>query len=224
MSPKYEGELDDRALSDPNNTHGRVVSLVGCGKRVLEIGCATGYMTKILVGQQGCQVTALELDPQAAQLAKGFAAEVLTGDVQDPAVIRQLCGPFDAVVMADVLEHLRDPQFVLSGLWRLIAPGGSLIASVPNVAHWTVRAGLLRGHLDYGDRGILDRDHLRFFTRKSVMRLLQDSGYRVARFEATYVFPMHHRHGLGRLVARRAAPGWAQGLFGYQFIIQALPE
>lgn len=221
MSPKYQGELGSAALSDINNTHTKVLSLVGKGKRVLEVGCATGYMTKQMITGQQCRVTALEIDPESAELARQAGATVLTGDVQDEGVLEQLDGPFEVVVMADVVEHLREPEIVLSRLRLLLEPNGSLILSVPNIAHWTVRVSLLRGQFEYSEKGILDNSHLRFFTRKSIVRLLQESGYRVVRFESMYVFPLHHHHGLGHFFAKRGTPGCIDGLFGYQFIIQA---
>lgn len=221
MALKYHGELDAAALSDPNNTHARVLSLVGSRKRVLEIGCATGYMTRVMVLRQACQVTALEIDSEAAELARKSGATVLTGDVEVPGTIERLGGPFDIIVMADVLEHLRDPWSVLCRLRPLLSPGGSLVVSLPNVAHYTLRAALLRGRFNYMQMGILDIGHLRFFTRKSAAGLLRNSGYQIDRIEATYAFPKHRRHGLGRLFAARRAPVWFQELFACQFIIRA---
>src|SRR5262249_51763726 len=79
----------------------------------------------------------------------------------------------------DVLEHLRDPWSVLSWLRTLLAPGGRAVISIPNIAHWTSRRALLRGRFDYADHGLLDRTHLRFFTRASAAELAHRAGFAV---------------------------------------------
>jgi len=123
--------------------------------------------------------------------------------------------------MADVLEHLRRADIVLRRLKDLLEPGGSLILSVPNIAHWTTRVGLLMGRFEPEDKGILDSNHVRFFTRRSISRLLRENHYEITQFEAMYIFPLHHRHGLARFFAKRGGPDWIKNLFGYQFIVEA---
>jgi len=89
---KYEGQLGPSVLSDPNNTHARVLRLVGRGKRVLEIGCATGYMTQQMIREQGCRVTAFEIDSQAASMATVTGATVLIGDVEETGQLERAGG------------------------------------------------------------------------------------------------------------------------------------
>ncbi|MDO8671586.1 MAG: class I SAM-dependent methyltransferase [Dehalococcoidia bacterium] len=224
MAPYYHGELNAAALADPNNTHGKVLGLVGSGKRVLEIGCATGYMTRQMIVSQRCEVTALEVDPEAARLAREVGATVLTGDVEKDGLLEQLEGRFDVIVLADVLEHLREPWTLLNRLKSVLVPGGHLIVSAPNVAHWTVRTRLLLGRFEYGEKGILDSNHLQFFTSRSIVRLITGSGYKIIRSDVMYIFPFHRRLGLHRLAEKWMLPGWLSGLFGYQFIIEASSE
>jgi SAM-dependent methyltransferase len=85
----------------------------------------------------------------------------------------------DIIICADVLEHLRDPWTVLAWLRTLPAPGGRAVISVPNIAHWTARRALLRGRFDYTDFGLLDRTHLRFFTRATAAELARRAGFAV---------------------------------------------
>src|SRR5206468_5252051 len=99
--------------------------------------------------------------------------------------IPRLEAPFDAIVYADVLEHLTDPLRVISDLDRHLAPDGFVIVSVPNIAHLYIRLLLLFGRFDYIDRGILDRTHLRFFTARSLRDFIADAGLVVERFTAT---------------------------------------
>ena len=85
--------------------------------------------------------------------------------------------PFDTVIAADVLEHLRDPWVCLKSLRALMRPDGALVVSIPNIAHNAVIAQLLAGRFPYRDQGLLDRTHLRFFTRQDVEELLTDCGF-----------------------------------------------
>jgi SAM-dependent methyltransferase len=111
---------------------------------------------------------------------------VLNRDATDVAGLAgELNEQFERIVFADLLEHLPDPIPVLAGYRRLLAPGGRLLVSLPNVAAWTVRLELLFGRFEYAESGILDRTHLRFFTRASGRRTLEAAGYRVLRCDVT---------------------------------------
>jgi SAM-dependent methyltransferase len=109
----------------------------------------------------------------------------MLADVADHARIGELLGEerFDVIVFADVLEHLLDPVGTLHGYLRFLAPGGRVLVSVPNVAVWNVRAGLLLGRFQYTATGTLDRTHLRFFTRANLRRALGDAGLRVEQID-----------------------------------------
>jgi len=115
-----------------------------------------------------------------------------------------------AVVCGDVLEHLADPDGTLRRLVSLQRPGSMFVVSVPNVANFWVRLNLLCGRFDYTDRGILDRTHLRFFTRRSFMRFLSESGLNVQRISVTpipldLVSPFFARSIIGRNLFRLLA-------------------
>ncbi len=163
--------------------HRIVLSEVPDGARVLDVGCATGYLAAEL-SRSGCTIDGIEVDPAAAQQARTHCREVIVGDVEAPSiheeVERILAGaPPEIIICADVLEHLLDPWTVLSWLRTLLAPGGRAVISVPNIAHWTGRRALLRGRFDYADYGLLDRTHLRFFTRASAAELARHAGFAV---------------------------------------------
>jgi methionine biosynthesis protein MetW len=163
--------------------HRIVLDEVPDGARVLDVGCATGYLAAELA-RRGCTVDGIEVDPAAAQQARTHCREVVVGDVEAPAaradVERMLADSRpDIIICADVLEHLRDPWTVLAWLRTLLAPGGRAVISVPNIAHWTGRRALLRGRFDYTDYGLFDRTHLRFFTRASAAELARRAGFAV---------------------------------------------
>ncbi len=169
-----------------NNTHNMTLAAVGTGKRVLDVGCATGYFAHFLATQQDCEVHGLEPDAAAVAVARERLGERLThgGTELLPAYAP---GSFDVVVFADVLEHLMDPGQALRDARRLLRPGGSVVASIPNVAHGDLRLLLLAGHFPYKRTGLLDSTHVRFFTRHSIPALFERSGLRLVSLQAKTV-------------------------------------
>jgi SAM-dependent methyltransferase/predicted nucleic acid-binding Zn-ribbon protein len=162
-----------------------MLDMVGVGKRVLELGCSNGYMSRLLK-QRNCQVTGVEIDPLAAAEARSFCEEVIVADLDSRPLVDLLPGtPFDAAVFGDVLEHLRDPWRVLDEARAFLPSGSFAVLSIPNVAHGSVRLALLRGSFDYQPQGLLDSTHLRFFTLRSVRELCMRSGYRIEEIRRT---------------------------------------
>ena len=177
-SLKYDTDIDVNA----DSAHAKVLALVGGNKRVLELGCSTGYMSRIF-RDRGCQVVAVEIDPEAAGRAAAFCERVVVGDLDRLDLSAELGEDrFDVVVAADVLEHLRDPLALLRQVKRHLKPDGFLVASIPNIAHGSVRLGLLAGLFPNDNRvGLLDRTHLRFFTRQTMEELLDAAGFAIGR-------------------------------------------
>ena len=210
--------------SDPYSSHAVILSRLGegRGRRALDVGAADGFLAELLT-RQGWQVTALERDPAQAAKARGRCHEVIVTDLDEAAP--RLQGLFDAIVYGDVLEHLSDPLPVLVALDRALAADGRVIVSVPNVAHLWVRFSLALGRWDYADRGILDRTHLRFFTKRSFAALLRDAGLSVEELVATpvplplVVPPRLHGRALDAVhaLSAGAARAWKGGL-AYQFV------
>jgi 2-polyprenyl-3-methyl-5-hydroxy-6-metoxy-1,4-benzoquinol methylase len=158
-----------------DNTRAEVVRLVGRARRVLELGPATGYMSKML-RDRDCAVVAVELDADMAAQAARFCERVIVADLDTIDLEAQLGEDrFDVIVAADVLEHLKDPLGLLRRLRRFLAPEGCFVASLPNVAHASVRLALLQGSFSYRDLGLLDRTHLRFFTHDSIGQLFDEA-------------------------------------------------
>lgn len=149
--------------------------------RVLELGCASGTLGGTL-RQLGHDVTGVDIveSPGVRQRLTTFVHADLDQGLPD-----ELTGPFDLVLAGDVFEHLRRPEALLVELRKVLAPSATIIASVPNVAHWYPRLRFASGHFDYDRRGILDRGHLRFFTRASFARLARTCGYEIMRSTAT---------------------------------------
>jgi 2-polyprenyl-3-methyl-5-hydroxy-6-metoxy-1,4-benzoquinol methylase len=174
-----------------------LVRAIGTPRTVLDVGCGIG-LNGAAARRTGAAVTGIETDPRALAEARKRLDEVLEVDITDAAAVRAALGPaegeaprkgegpgrrFDLVLLADVLEHVVDPQAVLRRFAGYLAEDGQLLVSLPNVAAWTVRLGLLAGRFDYRPSGILDDSHLRFFTRDTARRLLDEAGLEVLRIE-----------------------------------------
>src|SRR5215467_730296 len=139
-------ELNPHATS----TDANILSLVGNNKRVLELGCGAGHMSRAL-RDQGCTVVGIEIHPEAAQKAASICERVIVEDLDYLPFERELgADRFDVVVAADVLEHLKDPLFILRTLKKFVLPQGYVVISVPNVAPISVRLALHSGKLPYG--------------------------------------------------------------------------
>ena len=141
-----------------------------------------------LTANKGCSVVGVEYVPEAAAAAAGHFAHMITGSIEDAQVQTQAAAfaPYDAIIFADVLEHLVDPWGVLRSLRPLLSPSGRVLLSVPNIAHWTARLNLLLGRFDYTDGYLMDRTHLRWFTWKSARELAARSGYRVVEEQSVF--------------------------------------
>jgi 2-polyprenyl-3-methyl-5-hydroxy-6-metoxy-1,4-benzoquinol methylase len=169
----YDTTVDPEA---ENNTHAYLLSMVGYNKSVLELGCATGYLSRAMA-ERGCSVVGIELDAEAAAVAEKWAERVIVGDIDRGEVWGDVAdASFDVVLCGDVLEHLRDPLSALRSAVHKLKPSGIVVTSLPNIAHGDVRLALLAGSFRYRDVGLLDRTHLRFFTLESVRELLRDAG------------------------------------------------
>ena len=201
--------------------------MTGSNHDVLDIGCGEGFFAAELA-QTGNRITGVDdrLTPANPVFERYFSADL---DKGIGAVIGQLDGQrFDRVLLLDVLEHLKSPERILRQAHAVLKREGSLIVSLPNIANIVVRIMLLFGQFNYRQRGILDRTHLRFFTRKTARRLLEDNGYSIETERETVV-PIELVLGwseknivlraLNRVLAM--ATWLMPGLFGYQIMFVA---
>ena len=216
------------AKDDPYSSHRLIADLIlqHCQSgRLLDVGCAEAYITKTLQNVAGkpFRVTGVDVNPDSLQEAQSYCDEVVLTDIEKPLPIG---GQFDAIVLADVIEHVRNPYQLVIQARELLAQDGVLLVSVPNVAHWTVRLSMLLGRFNYRPRGILDRTHLRFFTLQSLHALFDETGLRIVAQKCTPIpLPLLSPvfapgrglfllHRLNYWLARFRPP-----LFGYQFIM-----
>ena len=163
---------------DPNggSAAARLARMVEPGQRVLELGTGPGTVTRIL-HSKGCQVTGVEIDPETLATCAPFCERTVQANLEDPDWAAPLAGEkFDAVICADVLEHLRNPRPLLQQLHSFLKPGGSVLMSLPNASHLTVVASLLGGRFPYQKNGLLDHTHLKFYGREDLNALLRECG------------------------------------------------
>jgi SAM-dependent methyltransferase len=218
-----------RLKDDPYSSHSLILSRLGegGGRRALDVGAADGYLAERLTAA-GWKVTALERDPVQAARAAAHCEEALVVDLErEPP---SLASVYDAIIYGDVVEHLSNPLSVLRQLNGHLAPGGVVVVSVPNVAHLWVRLSLLVGRFEYGERGILDRTHLAFFTRRTFRTFLAAAGLTPHEMAVTPV-PLpavapegFHRPTLAAVhrLSAGAARLWPGGL-AYQFVAVCAP-
>jgi len=215
--------------SSKGSSHQYVREIVGHNKKVLDVGCGDGDLDVELMTKQNARITGIDLlaEPRHKdQIEAYYQADLEHGLSQ---VMHRLENQkFEQVLLLDILEHLRQPENILKHCREVLAPGGEVIVSVPNVANITVRLMLLFGKWTYADRGILDRTHLRFFTRKTARSLIEDQGYQVIVDKMT-IIPIERILGLnanghfmrfanlGLRVATRLFPT----LLGYQVVLVA---
>jgi GT2 family glycosyltransferase/tetratricopeptide (TPR) repeat protein/2-polyprenyl-3-methyl-5-hydroxy-6-metoxy-1,4-benzoquinol methylase len=171
-------------------------------RRLLDVGCGAGVLGEAVKRRQTCEVVGIELHPEAAAEAARRLDQVVAEDAETTDL--GVLGTFDAIVCGDVLEHLRDPGTLLSRLRTVLSPTGVVVASLPNARHLDVLQQLAEGNWTYEAAGLLDRDHLRFFTRRSVEQLFAESGFGVAAVRGVPAAGHQGWVGAGRPTAIRA--------------------
>ncbi|MBI3209404.1 MAG: glycosyltransferase [Candidatus Solibacter usitatus] len=204
---------------------------VGSKQRVLDAGCGEGFQAEEIAAL-GNEVTGIDCieNPQRGKAMTQYVQADLGAGLEAVSARLQRT-TFDKILLMDVIEHLPDPARVLVECRPLLSPQGQVILSVPNIANVTVRANLFFGRFEYTERGILDQTHLRFFTRKSIRRMIDECGYRIER-QAMTVMPIELALGLSAAnplmrianALLRAATILMPGLFGYQCMFVLRPK
>lgn len=194
------------------------------GSRVLDVGTASGTLAR-MCRNRSIRLFGVEPNPEWARIASPFYEETWTGRIED--IADGLLKGYDAVVLGDILEHLVEPGETLHRLVALQPSGGRFLISVPNIANLWVRLNLLLGRFEYADRGILDRTHLRFFTRKTLLEMVEQAGLETEALQVTPI-PLEllsdlfaTRPGRSIHAAFAGLTSLLPTLLGYQFIVEA---
>ena len=220
--------LSEEYQLKPNedSSHGRITAMMSARppSKVLDLGCSGGLLAERLRAM-GHHVTGVDLYdiPGVEDRTDAFYRSDLNEGIPPEVGVG-----FDVVLAADVIEHLVTPGALLTQVAEVVSPDGTAIFCVPNVAHWYPRFRSAIGLFDYDQRGILDATHLRFFTRRSITRLIRRRGFEITRVEPVGL-------PLDALGVKGAVARWLRlanqlllslwpTMFAYQFIIEAKPD
>jgi SAM-dependent methyltransferase len=197
----------------------------GQGRGVLDLGCGNGYLG-LRLAERGYSVTGIE---RFGGYQEPFPASVRLVEADLEQGLPPLDDRFDFVLCADILEHLRRPETLLSQIREVMRPGGVLIASLPNSGNLYFRLNVLAGRFPQDDKGLFDRTHLRFYMWSGWVELLRESGWIVAQVTSSGIpvglgVPSSWADSLPVRLAERVCYGLAnlrKTLFAYQFIVVA---
>jgi SAM-dependent methyltransferase len=219
-----------RLKHSPYSSHSLLLDSLppnGAGRRVLDVGCAGGYLGAILASR-GYRVTGID-SPGAGSAGFPESVELIEADLD--LGLPPLAGRFDFVICADVLEHLRQPALLLRDLRGVLASGGRLAASLPNSGNAYFRWTVLRGRFPAEDRGLFDRTHLRFYTWRGWTDLFAAAGFHIETLRCSGVpiglaLPNWEGSAAVRALERISyeSARWWKTMFAYQFIVTAAPE
>lgn len=199
-------------------------------RKVLEIGCMSGALAREFKKiAPHVQYAGVEIDASYAELAKKYCDSVYTLNIDEaPDYFWEMQSSVDAWIFGDVLEHLRDPWRVLSKIKTVIPKDGYVAACIPNAQHWSIQAKLSIGDLRYEDSGLLDRTHLRWFTRQTIYEMFEDSGFKVV-LEIPRIFQQNNTSEILKSISHTAAlcgfnPELAiKDALPLQYVIKAVP-
>ena len=199
-------------------------------KRIVEIGCGNGNIAREYKrSHQRCEYIGLEIEPRYADIARSHCDRVIVGDIEHLAddLFASLF-PSDCWVFGDVLEHLYDPWSVLRKIHTYLRPNASVIACIPNAQHWSVQVRLNSGELWYEDSGLLDRTHIRWFTKKTIIELFRSTGFTILE-GAARIFEEPEREkalvGVRALAEAMGADAEAavENATAFQWVVRAVP-
>ncbi len=186
---------------------------------ILEIGCSSGAFGKLIKNERpGTVVWGIEPDEESAKKALKNLDHVICSTFSTE--LEELKGKkFDVICMNDVLEHMVNPDTVLLDCKSFLSPNGMIVASIPNILHfYNITQILLHQDWKYEDSGIMDNTHLRFFTKKSIIRMFEGCGYNIARIEG-----INASFGMKYRLANALTLGHLKDWKYVQFVIQAQP-
>lgn len=160
---------------------------------ILEVGSSSGYLTRQLT-QAGHLVDIVEVDRPSVRQARKYAQMALSGSIEDSQIRKKISRDYDLIILADVLEHLVDPEDTLEFLKRHLKNDGLMLISIPNVAFWDMRKKLFfKGDFEYQESGLLDKTHLHFYSLNNFLKLLNQHRLKILELiPAEARFPFEH--------------------------------
>ncbi len=219
-----EKEEPYRLKKSRYSSHQQIAQLVKPGSRVLDIGCAYGFMSELLIPKE---VDYWGIDQIPENQIRYPMAKYIQVDLEHFSHL-ELGREFDCIIIADVIEHIRNASTLLSAIKKYLKPEGRLIISTGNIAIWFYRLSLLIGRFKYASRGILDETHVKLYTLDTFKDLLISSGFRIIDIKYTAIpFELiFESRGKSQLVSYIESfyyqfVKWWPRMFAYQFIVEA---
>jgi len=186
MCPASQGNTDKSKVMDQTPVHDvhnpdllRIIPTHS--RKLIEIGCSSGALARAFKQvSPDCDYVGIEVDPSYAEMAGRFCDQSLLLDVEkaDEAFWASVADR-DCWIFGDTLEHMRDPWRLLTQVRRVMPANGVVAACIPNMQHWSMQVRLCMGDLRYQPSGLMDRTHLRWFTRQTIHALFEQSGFRI---------------------------------------------
>lgn len=184
-----------------HSPHNIIAQLIAPSAKILDVGCNTGYLGKILKSKNVLS-DGIDINKSALKIAKKYYRNVYIRDLYQ-AKLKIPRRTYDYIIFADVLEHLPRPDLLLTNARSYLTKQGKILISLPNTARLEIRLKLLLGKFDYTTGGILSQDHLRFFTKENAVRMIKSCGLKVINIIPT---------GLGHMI------GLFDTLTAFQFV------
>jgi len=171
----YDGTRDDMLKYIPEGV-----------KKSLDLGCGTGGFSSLLREKLNIETWAIEINEKAAEKAASKLDKVIFGDATE-SLTKIPDNYFDCIILFDIIEHLNDPYTMLNSIKTKLSDTGVVVASIPNIRYYRTFIQLvIHGNWDYKDQGVLDRTHLRFFTKKSIVKMFNSLNYSIIKMEGIH--------------------------------------
>ena len=177
---------DSHFSEDSNSSWYKVYSLIKPGSKILDIGCSSGNFGEVLINKKDCIVDGIELDDADYKIAKTKLRNVYKLNIETDD-IKFIKDRYDYIYFGDVIEHLVYPSKSLEKVKSLLNSSGSVVFSIPNMSHISVRLMLLSGQFNYGKTGLLDDTHLHFYTHSLVQRVFTEAGYTITKLDPVLI-------------------------------------
>jgi len=191
---KYDFEID---INQKNDARVIAFDFIEPNSKVLDIGSASGQFGQILKEYKNCTIYGIDYDIESIKIAeeKGVFEKIYQLNLNnfDINQLKEHTNSFDYIVFGDVLEHILEPENVLTKFKTLLKSDGKYVISLPNVAHASVKIGLLLDNFEYEETGILDKTHIKFFTHKTIPSFLAGSKLEIEKFDYTVMHIKHHK-------------------------------
>jgi SAM-dependent methyltransferase len=198
--------------------------------RIVEVGCSTGAMAREYKRRNpNCRYIGIEIVPRYAELARRYCDSVHELDIEgvtEAGIRESMMG--DCWVFGDALEHLKDPWELLGKIRRALPSSGCVVACIPNAQHWSLQARLNSGDWAYEESGLLDKTHLRWFTRQTIIEMFERTGFRIeAGLTRTFGHPQRDRVLAGiRSMAQATGSDPERAVadaLPFQYVLRAIP-